>query len=285
MAGKVDSHLFQDCVLFNDTIEYNIGYGATNHDATLQEIMEAARKAALHDFVMTQTQGYQTKVGERGLRLSGGEKQRVAIARAVLKQPKLMIFDEATSSLDSITEAEILKQLNEIATNHTSLTIAHRLSTVMNSDLILVLDKGRLVEQGTHIELLAKNGSYKSLWDRQERAENLKKELAQFATDENESDGESEEEPITEKKHGCGGGAAREFPKLKWTSLDTSASTNQTNSPPIDLNESQTSIGDESENLLQGGDKQDNLDIIIDMEPSEDETKSTKNNSTASRGL
>jgi ABC-type multidrug transport system ATPase subunit len=285
MAEEVDSHLFQDCVLFNDTIEYNIGYGAKNHDATLQEIMEAARKAALHDFVMTQPQGYQTKVGERGLRLSGGEKQRVAIARAVLKQPKLMIFDEATSSLDSITEAEILKQLNEIATNHTSLTIAHRLSTVMNSDLILVLDKGRLVEQGTHIELLAKNGSYKFLWDRQERAENLKNELAQCAADGNESDGESEEEPIREKKHRCGGGAGRDFLKLKWTSSDTSASTNQTNSPTIDLNESQTSIGDESENLLQESNKQENLHLIIDMEQSEDETKSPKNNSTASRRL
>ena len=142
--------------------------------------MDAAKVAALHDFIIRQPLGYQTRVGERGLRLSGGEKQRVAIARAVLKQPKLMIFDEATSSLDSITEAEILKQLNEISASHTSITIAHRLSTVMNADMILVLDKGTLIEQGTHGELLAKNGFYKSLWDHQEMAENLKKELDQL---------------------------------------------------------------------------------------------------------
>lgn len=270
MRRKTVPYLFQDCVLFNDTIEYNIGYGAKNHNATLEEIMEAARKAALHDFVMTQPQGYQTKVGERGLRLSGGEKQRVAIARAVLKQPKLMIFDEATSNLDSITEAEILEQLNEIATNHTSLTIAHRLSTVMNSDVILVLDKGRLVEQGTHSELLAKNGSYKSLWDRQERAENLKKELAQFNTDVNDGDGENDEDDS-------------ELLKPEWTPSDTSVSTKPTSSSPIDANESQTSSGDESESLLRGDKNREKLDVIIHMEQSEDDTKSAKNNSTASR--
>ena len=270
MIRKAVSYLFQDCVLFNDTIEYNIGYGAKNHNATLQEIMEAARKAALHDFVMTQPHGYQTKVGERGLRLSGGEKQRVAIARAVLKQPKLMIFDEATSNLDSITEAEILEQLNEIATNHTSLTIAHRLSTVMNSDVILVLDKGRLVEQGTHSELLANNGSYKSLWDRQERAENLKKELAQFSTDVNEFDEEKVE-------------GRNELLKPEWTPSDTSVSTKQTSSSSIDGNESQTNSGDESESLLREDNNREKLDVVIHIEESEDEKKSAKNNSTTSR--
>ena len=285
MSGKADFHLFQDCILFNDTIEYNIGYGAKNHDATLEEITEAARKAALHDFVMTQTHGYQTKVGERGLRLSGGEKQRVAIARAVLKQPKLMIFDEATSSLDSITEAEILKQLNEIAANYTSLTIAHRLSTVMHSDLILVLDKGHLVEQGTHSELLAMNGFYKSLWDRQERAENLQRELAQFATDENETDYNSGEGSRGGTKHRCDGGDGQEFFNQKWPSSDTSASTHQKNSSSIDPNELQTSSGDESDNLLRREEDQKNLALVIDMEPSEDESESTKNNSTPSRRL
>ena len=269
MIRKAVSYPFQDCVLFNDTIEYNIGYGAKNHNATLQEIMEAARKAALHDFVMTQPQGYQTKVGERGLRLSGGEKQRVAIARAVLKQPKLMIFDEATSNLDSITEAEILEQLKEIATNHTSLTIAHRLSTVMNSDVILVLDKGRLVEQGTHSELLAKNGSYKSLWDRQERAENLKKELAQFNTDVNEFDRENVE-------------GSSELLKPEWTASDTSVSTKQTSSSS-DSNESQTSSGDERESLLREDNNREKLDVVIHIEESEDEKKSAKNNSTTPR--
>jgi len=227
--------------------------------------MEVARTAALHDFVMAQTHGYQTKVGERGLCLSGGEKQRVAIARAVLKQPKLMIFDEATSNLDSITEAEILKQLNEIASNYTSLTIAHRLSTVMNSDLILVLDKGHLVEQGTHTELLAKNGFYKSLWDRQERADTLKKELAKFVTDGDEPADASEEEPRRTDKHGYDkGDDGKEFLKPKLTVPDTSVAINQTNCQPIEPNGSQTS--NENEILA-------NLAVIIDIEQREFGTK------------
>jgi len=147
-----------------------------------------------------------------------------------------------------------------------------------------VLDKGRLVEQGTHIELLTKNGSYKSLWDRQERADNLKKELAQFATDGNECPRESEEGPSRTQMHGCGGGEReKQLLNSKWTLSDTSASTNQTNFPSIDPDEWQTSSGNEDGNLLQIAENQENLDIIIDMEQSEDETKSTKNNSTASR--
>lgn len=249
-----------------------------NHNATSQEIIEAARKAALHDFIMTQTQGYQTKVGERGLRLSGGEKQRVAIARTVLKQPKIMIFDEATSSLDSITEAEILKQLDEIAENHTSITIAHRLSTVMNSDVIFVLDKGYLVEQGTHSELLARKGFYKSLWDRQERAENLKKELAECDTDRKKFEDECARRPSERETYRCHSEVDEEFPKSDWNSANNSVS-------PTDPDEQWTDSEDPSEKLLGESKHQANGDVVIDLNSNEDKTKYSKSSTTISQHL
>ncbi|MGE5169215.1 MAG: ABCB family ABC transporter ATP-binding protein/permease [Rudaea sp.] len=152
----------QDTVLFNDTIEYNIAYGRPG--ATRDEIVEAAKLAQVHEFIARLPEGYQTPVGERGLKLSGGEKQRVAIARAILKRPAILIFDEATSALDSRAEKAIQAELKLIARDHTSLTIAHRLSTIIDADLILVLDRGRIVERGTHVALLAANGTYARMW-------------------------------------------------------------------------------------------------------------------------
>ena len=158
----------QDTVLFNDTIYYNIAYGRPGADRA--EIEAAARRAHIHDFIASLPDGYDTVVGERGLKLSGGEKQRVAIARVVLKAPKILIFDEATSALDTKTEREIQASLAEVAADHTTLVIAHRLSTVVDADQILVLDGGRIVERGHHRELLARGGVYAAMWARQQEA-------------------------------------------------------------------------------------------------------------------
>jgi ATP-binding cassette subfamily B protein len=156
----------QDTVLFNDTVYYNILYGRP--DASREEVVEAARLAHIHDFVMSLPDGYETVVGERGLKLSGGEKQRVAIARTVLKRPKILIFDEATSALDSRSEKSILAALAEVAANHTTLAIAHRLSTVVDSDEIIVLEHGRVVERGTHQDLVRRGGVYAHMWTLQQ---------------------------------------------------------------------------------------------------------------------
>ncbi|MCE3264654.1 MAG: metal transporter permease [Pseudoduganella sp.] len=156
----------QDTVLFNDTIEYNIAYGRPG--ASKDEIIAAARAASIHDFIASLPDGYDTMVGERGLKLSGGEKQRVAIARTLLKNPAILIFDEATSALDSKAEQAIQAQLKEIARNRTTLVIAHRLSTIADAQQILVLDHGRIVERGTHAALLAREGLYAQMWERQQ---------------------------------------------------------------------------------------------------------------------
>ncbi|MFO7477472.1 MAG: ABC transporter ATP-binding protein/permease [Methyloceanibacter sp.] len=171
----------QDTVLFNDTIEYNIRYGKP--DATPAEVREAARLAQIDSFIMTLPQGYDSLVGERGLKLSGGEKQRVAIARTILKAPPILMLDEATSALDSHTEKEIQDALERVARERTSLVIAHRLSTVVHADNIIVLDQGQIVEQGTHPELLAKNGLYASLWARQREADEARERLARAQED------------------------------------------------------------------------------------------------------
>ena len=156
----------QDTVLFNESIEHNIRYAKLS--ATEDEIIQAARMANMHDFIDSLPDQYQTMVGERGLKLSGGEKQRLAIARVVLKNPKILVFDEATSSLDSHSEQQILTSLKAVADHHTTLVIAHRLSTIVDADKILVLKDGRLTEQGTHQQLLAEQGLYKHLWDLQQ---------------------------------------------------------------------------------------------------------------------
>ena len=167
----------QDTVLFNDTIEYNIRYGKP--DAKQAEVREAARLAQIHDFIVSTPQGYNALVGERGLKLSGGEKQRVAIARTILKAPPILMLDEATSALDSHTEMDIQDALERVARNRTTLVIAHRLSTVVHADNILVLDHGEIVEQGAHMELLSRGGLYASLWARQREAEEARERLAQ----------------------------------------------------------------------------------------------------------
>ena len=156
----------QDTVLFNDTIGYNIGYG--REGAGPDEIEAAARGAAIHDFIASLPHGYDAMVGERGLKLSGGEKQRVAIARTLLKGPPILILDEATSALDSRTEAAIQETLNDVTRQRTSLVIAHRLSTVVDADQIVVLDEGQVAERGTHAQLLRKNGLYAEMWARQQ---------------------------------------------------------------------------------------------------------------------
>ena len=155
----------QDTVLFNDTIEYNIAYGKPG--ASHEDIVAAARAASIHDFIESLPDGYKTMVGERGLKLSGGEKQRVAIARTLLKDPAILIFDEATSALDSKSEQAIQAQLKEIAKDRTTLVIAHRLSTIADAQQIIVLDHGKIVERGTHGALLAARGLYAQMWERQ----------------------------------------------------------------------------------------------------------------------
>jgi ATP-binding cassette subfamily B protein len=158
----------QDTVLFNDTIAYNIRYGRP--DATDDEIVAAAATAQIAEFVEDLPHRYDTEVGERGLKLSGGEKQRVAIARTVLKAPPILILDEATSALDIHTEREIQAALDRVSANRTTLVIAHRLSTVVNADEILVIDEGRIVERGTHQALLDQGALYASMWNRQRQA-------------------------------------------------------------------------------------------------------------------
>ena len=152
----------QDTVLFNDTIAYNIAYGRPG--ATQEQIEHAARLAQVHDFVLRLPEGYDTRVGERGLKLSGGEKQRVAIARTILKNPRILILDEATSALDTRTEREIETALRTVSADRTTLVIAHRLSTVVDADEILVLQEGHVAERGTHASLLAADGLYARMW-------------------------------------------------------------------------------------------------------------------------
>jgi ATP-binding cassette, subfamily B, heavy metal transporter len=171
----------QDTVLFNDTIRYNIRYG--RWDASDAEVEQAARLAQIDGFIRMSPKGYETQVGERGLKLSGGEKQRVAIARTVLKAPPILVLDEATSALDSHTEHEIQEALDQVSRNRTSLVIAHRLSTIVSADEIIVLDQGRIAERGTHGELLAKRGLYASMWNRQREAEEARERLAQVDDD------------------------------------------------------------------------------------------------------
>src|SRR6202043_1773777 len=155
----------QDTVLFNDTVRYNIRYG--RWDATDAQVEEAAAHAQIDTFIRSTPKGYDTEVGERGLKLSGGEKQRVAIARTVLKGPPILVLDEATSALDSFTEQEIQSALDRVAQGRTTIVIAHRLSTVVKADEIIVLDKGVVAERGTHAALLARGGLYAALWNRQ----------------------------------------------------------------------------------------------------------------------
>jgi len=171
----------QDTVLFNDTIEYNIRYGRP--DASDEEVREAAAMAQIDGFIRDLPEGYKSMVGERGLKLSGGEKQRVAIARTILKSPPILMLDEATSALDSHTEKEIQDAFERVAQNRTTLVIAHRLSTIVHADNIIVLDKGRIVEQGRHADLLARDGVYASMWHRQREAEAARERLVETGDD------------------------------------------------------------------------------------------------------
>lgn len=167
----------QDTVLFNNTIYYNLAYGRP--EASQQEIEAAAGMAHIRQFIESLPQGYQTLVGERGLKLSGGEKQRIAIARAILKRPRILVFDEATSSLDTQTEQAILETMREVAENHTTLVIAHRLSTVVDADQILVMEEGRIIEQGTHRQLLTRGGVYRDMWLLQQEEQQMQLEQAE----------------------------------------------------------------------------------------------------------
>jgi len=165
----------QDTVLFNDTIRYNIGYGRI--DASEEEILEAARLAQIDPFIRELPAGYKSMVGERGLKLSGGEKQRVAIARTLLKNPPILLLDEATSALDTHTEREIQSALKLVSKNRTTLVIAHRLSTIIDADEILVLDHGQIIERGRHAELVGRGGAYAAMWNRQKEAAEVRERL------------------------------------------------------------------------------------------------------------
>ena len=165
----------QDTVLFNDTIRYNIAYGKTS--ATEDDIIEAAKLAKIHDFIISLPDGYDAQVGERGLKLSGGEKQRVAIARTILKNPSILLLDEATSALDSHTEQGIQEALEQISKDRTTIVIAHRLSTIIHADEILVMDKGKIIERGKHTSLLDNKGAYYEMWQRQQKAREAKETL------------------------------------------------------------------------------------------------------------
>jgi ATP-binding cassette subfamily B protein len=165
----------QDTVLFNDTIGYNIRYG--RWEASEAEVAEAARLAQIDGFIRSLPEGYDTQVGERGLKVSGGEKQRIAIARTILKGPPILVLDEATSALDSFTEHEIQEALDRVSRGRTTLVIAHRLSTVIDADEIIVLDKGVIAERGTHPQLLERDGVYAALWNRQQQAEAAREAL------------------------------------------------------------------------------------------------------------
>jgi len=169
----------QDTVLFNDTIRYNIRYG--RWEASDEEVEQAARMAQIDGFIRMAPKGYDTEVGERGLKLSGGEKQRVAIARTILKGPPILLLDEATSALDSHTEKDIQDALDRMSKNRTTLVIAHRLSTIVAADEIIVIDDGSIVERGTHQALLARAGLYASMWNRQREAEEARERLARVA--------------------------------------------------------------------------------------------------------
>jgi ABC-type transport system involved in Fe-S cluster assembly fused permease/ATPase subunit len=183
----------QDTVLFNDTIRYNIRYG--RWEASDTEVEEAARLAQIDGFIRISPKGYETEVGERGLKLSGGEKQRVAIARTILKAPPILVLDEATSALDSHTERDIQDALDRVSKNRTTLVIAHRLSTIVGADEIIVLDKGVIAERGSHYELLARGGLYASMWNRQREAEAAREKLALIGEDEVGSSREAPDEP------------------------------------------------------------------------------------------
>jgi ATP-binding cassette, subfamily B, heavy metal transporter len=188
----------QDTVLFNDTIRYNIRYGRWN--ASDEEVEEAASQAQIDDFIRMAPRGYETEVGERGLKLSGGEKQRVAIARTILKGPPILLLDEATSALDSYTEKEIQDALERAARGRTTLVIAHRLSTVVSADEILVLDDGQIVERGTHAQLLVQGGLYAGMWNRQREAEAAREKLRETGEDALESAHPNRNPPEVQEK-------------------------------------------------------------------------------------
>jgi ABC-type transport system involved in Fe-S cluster assembly fused permease/ATPase subunit len=184
----------QDTVLFNDTVKYNIAYGRIG--ANEADIKEAARLAQIDKFIVELPMGYESMVGERGLKLSGGEKQRVAIARTILKNPPILLLDEATSALDTGTEREIQSALNEVSRNRTSLVIAHRLSTVVDADEILVLDHGQIIERGRHSELLALNGHYASMWNKQREAAAAREKLKEVENDPDVAPGVAKASPV-----------------------------------------------------------------------------------------